>query len=124
MREYDPSATLDPEKWDLLDEDEKMALVQQYHEESDSDLPDLALHSLVHTIVENQIALGDEIPVAATLARLEREGLDRHDAIHAIASILVNHLHEILSGSDAKGGHEQYYEAVTALTAESWSAQA
>jgi hypothetical protein len=91
MREYDPSATLDPEKWDLLDEDEKMALVQQYHEESDSDLPDLALHSLVHTIVENQIALGDEIPVAATLARLEREGLDRHDAIHAIASILVNH---------------------------------
>jgi hypothetical protein len=124
MREYDPSATLDPEKWDLLDEDEKMALVQQYHEESDSDLPDLALHSLVHTIVENQIALGDEIPVAATLARLEREGLDRHDAIHAIASILVNHLHEILSGSDAKEGHEQYYEAVTALTAESWSAQA
>ncbi len=124
MREYDPSATLNPEKWDLLDEDEKMALVQQYHEESDSDLPDLALHSLVHTIVENQIALGDEIPVAATLARLEREGLDRHDAIHAIASILVNYLHEILSGSDAKSGHEQYYEAVTALTAESWSAQA
>ena len=124
MLEYDPSASLDPEKWDLLDEDEKLALVHQYHEQYDSDLPDLALHSLVHTIVENQIALGDEIPVAATLARLEREGLDRHDAIHAIASILVNHLHEILSGSDAKGGHEQYYEAVTALTAESWSAQA
>ena len=124
MREYDPSASLDPEQWDLLDEDEKLALVQQYHEQSDSDLPDLALHSLVHTIVENQIALGDELPVAATLARLEREGLDRHDAIHAIASILVNHLNEILSGSDTKGIHEQYYEALTALTAESWSAQA
>ena len=124
MREYDPSASLDPEKWDLLDEDEKLALVQQYHEQSDSDLPDLALHSLVHTIVENQIALGNELPVAATLARLEREGLDRHDAIHAIASILVDHLHEILSGSDTKGGHERYYEAVTALTAESWSTQA
>ena len=124
MREYDPSVSLDPKMWDLIDEDEKLALVQQYHEQSDSGLPDLALHSLVHTIVENQIALGDELPVAATLARLVREGLDRHDAIHAIASILVNHLHEILSGSDAKGGHEQYYEAVTALTAESWSAQA
>ena len=124
MREYDPSATLDPEKWDLLDEDEKMALVQIYHEQSDPDLPDLALHSLVHTIIENQVALRDELPVAATLARLEREGLDRHDAIHAIASILVNHLHEILSGSETKGTHEQYYEALTALTAESWSAQA
>ena len=124
MREYDPSASLNPEKWGLLDEDEKLALVQQYHEQSDCDLPDLALHSLVHTIVENQIALGEELPVAATLARLEREGLDRHDAIHAIASILVEHLHEILSGSDTKGSHEQYYEAVTALTAESWSTQA
>lgn len=124
MREYDPSASLDPEEWDLLDEDEKLAVVQQYHEQYDSDLPDLALHSLVHTIVENQIALGDELPVAATLARLEREGLDRHDAIHAIASILVGHHHEILSGSDANAVDEQYYEAVTTLTAESWSTQA
>ena len=123
MREYDPNASLDPEKWDLLDENEKLALVQQYHEQFDSDLPNLALHSLVHMIVENQIALGDKLPVAATLARLEREGLDRHDAIHAIASILLNHLHEILSGSDTKVSHEQYYEALTALTAESWSAQ-
>lgn len=124
MRKYDPSASLDAEKWDLLDEDEKLALVQQYHEQFDSNVPDLALHSLVHTIVENQTALGDELPVAATLARLEREGLDRHDAIHAIASILVEHLHEMLSGSDTKGGNEQYYEALTALTAESWSTQA
>lgn len=124
MREYDPSASLDPEQWDLLDEDEKLALVQQYHERYDSDLPDLALHSLVHTIIENQIALGDESPVAATLARLEREGLDRHDAIHAIASVLVNHLHEILSGSDTKVINEQYFEALTELTAESWSSQA
>lgn len=124
MREYDPSASLDPEQWDLLDEDEKLALVQQYHERYDSDLPDLALHSLVHTIIENQIALGDESPVAATLARLEREGLDRHDAIHAIASVLVNHLHEILGGSDTKVINEQYFEALTELTAESWSSQA
>lgn len=124
MREYDPSASLDPEQWDLLDEDEKLALVQQYHERYDSDLPDLALHSLVHTIIENQIALGDESPVAATLARLEREGLDRHDAIHAIASVLVNHLHEILSGSDTKVINAQYFEALTELTAESWCPQA
>ena len=124
MREYDPSASLDPEQWDLLDEDEKLALVQQYHERYDSDLPDLALHSLVHTIIENQIALGDESPVAATLARLEREGLDRHDAIHAIASVLVNHLHEILSASDTQVINEQYFEALTELTAESWSSQA
>lgn len=124
MREYDPNASLDPQQWDLLDEDEKLALVQQYHERFDSDLPDMGLHSLVHTIVENQIALGHKFPVAATLARLEREGLDRHDAIHAIASILVNHLHEILGGSHTKDINEQYCEALSELTAESWNSQA
>jgi hypothetical protein len=123
MREYDPSVSLDPEQWNLLDEDEKLALVQQYHERFVSDLPDITLHSLVHTIVENQIALGHELPVAAALARLEREGLDRHDAIHAIASILVNHLQEALSGSDTKDINEQYYEALSELTAESWNSQ-
>jgi hypothetical protein len=124
MREYDPNASLDPEQWDLLNEDEKLALVQQYHERFDSDLPDMDLHSLVHTIVENQIALGTKFPVAATLARLEREGLDRHDAIHAIASTLVNHLHEILGGSHTKDINEQYCEALSKLTAESWNSQA
>ena len=124
MREYDPNASLDPEQWNSLDEDEKLALVQQYHERFDSDVPDVNLHSLVHTIVENQIALGHEFPVAATVARLEREGLDRHDAIHAIASILVDHLHEISSGSHTKDINEQYCEALSGLTAESWNSRA
>jgi len=123
MREYDPALNPDPAKWVSLDEDEKLQLVQKYHERFDPDLPDLALHSVVHTIVENQIALGDETPVAATLARLRSEGLDRHDAVHAIASVLVNYLHEMLSGSDTKDHNEQYFEALTELTAESWGSQ-
>ena len=82
-------------------------------------MPDLALHSLVHTVVENQIALGGETPLAETLARLKSQGLDRHDAIHAIASVLVNYIHAMLSGTDAG----QYYEALKGLTAESWYSQ-
>lgn len=123
MREYDPTLNLDPVKWSSLDDDQKLQLVQEYHERFDSDLPDLALHSVVHTIIENQIALGNETPVAATLARLESGGLARHDAVHAIASVLVNYLHEILSGSDTKNHNEQYFEALTELTAERWSSQ-
>lgn len=123
MCEYDPTMDPGPGKWDSLEDDEKLQLVQQYHERYDADLPDLALHSLVHTIVENQVALGDETPVAATLARLKSEGLDRHDAIHAIASVLVNYLHEMLSGSDTKGPNDQYFESLIELTAESWNSQ-
>jgi hypothetical protein len=45
---------------------------------------------LLHGIVENQIALGDELPVERTVKRLIAEGLDRHNAIHAIASVIVS----------------------------------
>jgi hypothetical protein len=33
--------------------------------------------------------MGDATVVPATLARLIREGLDRHDAIHAIGGVLM-----------------------------------
>jgi len=123
MGEYDPNLNIDPMKWGSLDDDQKLQLVEEYHEQFDPDLPDLALHSVLHTIVENQIALGDETPAAATLARLGSEGLDRHDAVHAIASILVSYLHEMLGASDAKNHNVQYFEALTKLTAESWHSQ-
>jgi hypothetical protein len=51
------------------------------------------------------------------------EGLDRHDAVHAIASVLVNYLHEMLSGSDTKDQNEHYFEALAELTAEYWNSQ-
>jgi hypothetical protein len=41
------------------------------------------------SIAEDQIALGDEIPARRTLVRLMEEGLDRHEAIHAIDSALA-----------------------------------
>ena len=39
-------------------------------------------------IVENQVALGDAFAARAVLLRLMAEGLDRHEAIHAIGSVL------------------------------------
>ena len=40
--------------------------------------------------------MGESIRAQAVLRRLIDEQLDRHDAIHAIASILVNLLHEMM----------------------------
>lgn len=123
MCEYNPNIDPDPDTWTSLDEDERLELIQRYHEQYDAELPDVALHSLIHAVVENQVALGDETPVASTLSRLKAEGLDRHDAIHAIASVLVNYIHEMMSNEDNKGKTEQYYEALGELTAESWYSQ-
>ena len=85
---YDPLRTPDAEQWLDLDEMERMDLVADYHRRARIKLPNPRLHATLHVIVENQILLADETPVAATLERLLAEGLDRHDAIHAIASVL------------------------------------
>lgn len=91
---YDPDKSIDPKQWLALDESEQLDLVAQYHKAKDIELPSLELHAAIHCTVENQVALGDEYPAKATLERLIHEGLGRHEAIHAIASVLTGHIWE------------------------------
>jgi hypothetical protein len=67
-------------------------LVVDYHRRTRVKLPNQRLHAAIHVAVENQIAMGDELPVHGVLDRLQAEGLDRHDAIHAIGSALAEHM--------------------------------
>jgi hypothetical protein len=58
------------------------------------------------------------------------EGLDRHEAVHAIGSVLAGHLNdlmrEIKSGDDRvdttsrRDPNEDYFAELEALTAEAW----
>jgi len=84
MPRYDPLKAPDPEEWLELDEQERIDLAQDYHRRARIKLPSALLHANMHAIVENQIALGDETPARRVLQRLMNEGLDRHQAIHAI----------------------------------------
>ncbi len=118
MQIYDPMLDPGPEQWIALDDDERLSLVMEYHQEAGTELPDENNHALLHVVVENQIALGEETPVNAVLSRLIEENLDRHDAVHAIASILVNHLYELLHGVDAALGNDEYFSKLEKLTAE------
>ena len=121
MQKYDPMLELDPEGWVALDEDERISAVMEHHQEAGIELPDEYTHALLHVVVENQIALGEETPVEAVLRRLIDENLDRHDAVHAIASILVNYMHEMIHGEDAELDNADYYAELEKLTAEKWS---
>jgi hypothetical protein len=47
------------------------------------------LHRVAHVVVENQVALGDPPAVREALARLMGEGLDRHNALHAVGSVVM-----------------------------------
>jgi hypothetical protein len=91
MEKYDPMLDVDSEQWEALDTDERINFVMEYHQEAGTEAPpDEYSHALLHVVVENQIALGNETPVETAFHRLLDGNLDRHDAIHAIASVLVN----------------------------------
>ena len=106
-----------------MGEQERIQLVEQYHRRAGIRLPNATVHAVIHAVVESQVALGDELPVRRTLARLMAEGLDRHDAIHAIGWVLAQHMSDLLSQSDAVSKadpNETYYAALERLTAEDW----
>ena len=58
------------------------------------------------------------------------EGLDRHEAIHAIASVLIVHINELLRRADSetpppglRSGQDSnatYFSELEQLTAEAW----
>jgi hypothetical protein len=118
---YNPDGPIDPQGWLAIDESQRLYLVQQYHRKKRVRLPNARLHAVIHVVVENQVAMGAEIPVGNTVSRLMREGLSRHDAIHAIGTILAGHLYELMKeGPQSTDANSTYYRELDELTAESW----
>jgi hypothetical protein len=122
---YDPDVAPDPGDWLELDEDERNLRVEYYHRRKGTDLEDgrLRVHAIFHGVIETQIAQNDPPIVGPTLNRLMDEGLDRHDAIHAVASVLAELINEAVRRSEPFS-NSTYCAAVERLTAESWRASA
>ena len=122
METYNPERAPEPESWLKLDEQERIALVETWHRGVRIKLPNVRLHATLHVIVENQIALNHD-PAVRAMHRLRKEGLTRHDAIHAIGSVLAEHLFGILKTNqddDAATSQARYDAAVERLTAAGW----
>jgi hypothetical protein len=76
---------------------------------------------MMHVIVENQIALGDEIPVRRTAQRLIVQGLNRHEVVHGIGMVLAEHMSDMLKQQKLRGDPNQpYYDALEVLTGDAW----
>src|SRR5262245_35502253 len=118
---YDPDSALALTAWFETDEGERIEIVSSYHRRKGIKLPNHQLHAVVHVVVENQLALGEEV-VVATLARLRAEGLSRHDAVHAIGSVLAENLYELMQEDAGTEGdlYRQYHDRLRRLTVESW----
>ncbi|MET4218599.1 hypothetical protein ABIB00_003817 [Bradyrhizobium sp. LB14.3] len=126
MLEYDPFVEPDPDQWLALDEQEQIDLVVAYHRRAGIRFPREQAHAIFHAIVERQIA-DTELPVRGTAERLMSEGLDRHEAIHAIGSVLAAHMHDLIHGAESGSDpdtrsdpNEAYFAELEALTADDW----
>ncbi len=126
MERYDPLEAPHPQEWLALDEQERILLAEEFHRRAGIQLPNVKAHAVFHAIVENQAAMGDETPVRRTLERLMSEGLDRHDAIHAVGLVLS----DLIYDASAQGAehpadpNSAYFAAVERLTAEAWRRRA
>jgi hypothetical protein len=127
--DYDPHVEPEPGAWLGTDEQWRIDAIQRYHRDEGIETGRAGAHAAVHAIVENQIAEGDQLPVRRTLLRLMAEGLDRHEAIHAIGSVLIGYLNERLrnAGSETQARGQQpddvaaaYFAELEQLTAEAW----
>jgi hypothetical protein len=104
-----------------LEEEERIEMVTDFHRRARIHLPNAKVHAVIHTVVENQVAQGDALPVRRTLERLMGEGLERHDAIHAIGMVLMTHMSNLMNAGDV--GDEPnlpYYAELERLTAAEW----
>ena len=115
--EYDAQMMPSSAEWLALEEDERLAQIVEYHEDIGAELPNLNLHAAIHVVVENQIAMGEAAPMQ-TLERLVSERLDRHEAIHAIGSVLSEQIFDVFKSNAADAS--QYDQKLAKLTAKKW----
>ena len=125
MTNYDPENAPDPTAWLALDEQERIHLAEAHHRAARIKLPNVKAHAVFHAIVENQVAERLESVVRA-MDRLMNEGLSRHDALHAIGSVVAEHLFEAVEAKtkdDPNSIQIRYNAAVERLSAKEWRSQ-
>jgi len=120
MEIYHPSKAPLAEDWLNLDEDIRIDLVKNSHELAGIEFENGAIdiHSLIHVIVENQLAM-KVVPVPETIAKLTRQGLSRHEAIHAIGAVISEDLFEMMKNNQ-EHDIKKYRKRLDKLTAKRW----
>lgn len=118
MASYDPLKPVSGTDWLVLDEQERYDAVERFHRSHMPLPPSLPAHVVFHVAIETQLAEGMEC-VGSALARLMREGVDRHHAIHAIGSVLAKHMNEMLR-RQTEFDHTSYARALDGISADAW----
>jgi len=117
---YDPTLGPEPRRWLEIDQFEALLAVESYHLQKRLRRRShgLRAHAVIHASVENQLAEDDPPAAGKALLRLIAQGLDRHEAVHAIGSVLAEQLGRAVQADSFD--HRGYAAALGLLTAEVW----
>ncbi len=121
MRSCNPATPPNYDAWLALDEGERIQLAKAFHESHGEFGESLNLHAGMHGIIETQLAM-DAPNAREALVRLQEQGLTRHDAIHAIGSVLMEHIYDIQTSvfSTAEEANNHYAESLKNFNVEDW----
>jgi hypothetical protein len=97
---YDPERGPVAAEWLALSESEKLRTVANFHTSSIKGFSGAKEHAALHVVVETQLASGFG-PSKRAILRLQRQGLTRHESIHAIAEVVRKCLSENPVGANA-----------------------
>jgi Domain of unknown function (DUF1841) len=119
---YDANQAPAAAEWLALDESERMKRVESYHRHAlapDKLPPSMPRHVGLHVSTENQLAADQPPQVGQALGRLMREGMSRHDAVHAVGSVMMAHLKRALD-ERAPVDNQAYMQELEQLTLKRW----
>lgn len=119
MESYNPLVAPDVPGWLALDEGERIGLVEEFHRRARVKLPNRRMHAAIHAVVENQIA-EKLLPVLETLERFMSDGLDRHEAVHAIGYVLSGVMYNIMKDKAQEDPNPEYFRKLKEFTVEAW----
>ena len=122
MLRYDSNTPPDVDEWLAADERERIAAVVEYHRGRKGPHPEAEsplAHGAFHAIVENQIAGNDPPEVRAALERLVADGCSRHEAIHAVGSVIAEETHAIMTAK-RPFDRNRVARALAGLSPETW----
>ena len=117
-----PGETSEPKRLVAAAGAERVRVIATFHVVHRLKSSNAKAHAALHTIVENQAATGFG-PTVRALARLQSQGLTRHEAVHAVGSVLSRFMFAAMEGSsqtDSQALQSGINTSIEALDAESW----
>jgi hypothetical protein len=94
--DYDIENPPAPDAWLAMEEGERILAIEHAHARTRAPVgSDANAHASIHAVVENRLAAGHAMVVAA-YDRFRAAGIDRHTTVHALASVVTRHMMAVL----------------------------